>query len=412
MNETARIAIVGAGHAGGAAAALLRQHGHTGPITLIGEEPWVPYQRPPLSKAYLKDETDAEALKLRPDSFYAEQDIVLRLGIRAEAIDRERKAVRLQGGDEVPYEILILATGSSNRRLSFPGARPDELFELRSLADAERLKSVLGQGRRLAIVGGGYIGLEAAASARALGAEVTVIELAPRVLARVACEELSGFFEAYHRSHGVEVLTGAQVEDVEHAPDGRLSGVRLTDKRTVACDAVLVGIGAMASAELARDAGIDCDIGVIVDEAGRTSDPAVWAIGDVTLRPMPHYGGRRHRLESVPGAVEHARQAVAAILGLPAPPHEVPWFWSDQYDLKLQIAGVPFEVDRRVVRGSLEAAKFAIFHLKDDRIAAVEAVNSPPEFMAGRQMIGQGRRIDAAKLANPGVSMREVSLLP
>ena len=411
MKETARIVIVGAGHAGGAAAALLRQHGHAGPITLIGEEPWVPYQRPPLSKAYLKDEADAEALKLRPDAFYAEQDIALRLGTRAEAIDRNRKTVLLQGG-EVPYDVLILATGSSNRKLSFPGARPDELLELRSLADAERLKSALGPGRRLAIVGGGYIGLEAAASARALGAETTVIELAPRVLARVACEELSAFFEAYHRTRGVEILTNAQMEDVEHAPDGRLSGVRLADGRTLACDAVLVGVGAMASAELARDAGIDCDTGVIVDEAGRTSDPAVWAIGDVTLRPMPHYGGRQHRLESVPGAVEHARQAVAAILGLPAPPHEVPWFWSDQYDLKLQIAGVPFEADRRVVRGRIEAAKFAIFHLKDDRVAAVEAVNSPPEFMAGRQLIGQGRRIDPARLADQGVSMREVSLLP
>ena len=412
MNETARIVIVGAGHAGGAAAGLLRQHGHTGPITLIGEEPWVPYQRPPLSKAYLKGEADAEALKLRPDAFYAEQGIGLRLGTRAEAIDPEGKAVRLQGGDAVPYDILILATGSSNRRLSLPGAGPDELLELRSLAHAERLKGVLGPGKRLAIVGGGYIGLEAAASARLLGAQATVIELAPRVLARVACEELAAFFEAYHRRRGVQILTGAQVEDVEHGPDGSLSGVRLSDGKTIACDAVLVGVGAMAAAELARDAGIDCDIGVIVDEAGRTSDPAVWAIGDVTFRPMPHYGGRRHRLESVPGALEHARQAVAAILGQPAPPHEVPWFWSDQYDLKLQIAGVPFEADRRVMRGRTDAAKFAIFHLAGDRIAAVEAVNCPPEFMAGRQLIGQGRRIDAAKLADPDISMREVSLLP
>ena len=410
MNETARIVIVGAGHAGGAAAALLRQHGHTGPITLVGEEPWVPYQRPPLSKAYLKGEADAESLKLRPDAFYAEQDIGLRLGIRAESVDREQKVVRLQGGEELAYDILILATGSANRKLSFPGAHPDELLELRNLADAERLKDVLGPGRRLAIVGGGYIGLEAAASARKLGAEATVIELAPRVLARVACEELSGFFEAYHRKHGVEILTQAQVHEVAHGPDGRISGVRLMDGRSIACDAVLVGVGAMACADLARDSGIDCDVGVIVDEAGRTSDPDVFALGDVTFRPMPHYGGRRHRLESVPGALEHARHATAAILGLPAPPHEPPWFWSDQYDLKLQIAGVPFDADQRVIRGDLEAAKFAIFHLSAGHLAAVEAVNAPPEFMGGRLLIAQGRLVDPAKLADPGVSMREVAL--
>ena len=409
MNETARIVIVGAGHAGGTAAALLRQHGHTGPILLIGEEPQVPYQRPPLSKAYLKGEADGETLKLRPDAFYADQGIELRLGTRAESIDRQGRRVRLRGGGEAPYEVLILATGSANRKLGLPGARDGDLLELRHLADAERLKQTLGPGRRLAIVGGGYIGLEAAASARALGAEATVIELEPRVLARVACEELSGFFEAYHRSRGVQILTGAQAQDVEH-DGGRLAAVCLKDGRRIACDAVLVGVGAAACTELARDCGLNCDLGVVVDAAGRTSDPAIWAIGDVTFRPMPHYGGRMHRLESVPGAVEQARQATAAILGLPAPAHEVPWFWSDQYDLKLQIAGVPFEADRRVVRGDMGSRKFAIFHLKDGKVAAVEAVNCPPEFMAGRQLIAQGRLIDAEKLADAGVSMREVPL--
>ena len=409
MNETARIVIVGAGHAGGTAAALLRQHGHTGPIDLIGEEPAPPYQRPPLSKAYLKGETELEDLKLRPDSFYAEQDITLRLGVRAEAIDRGAKRVRLEGGKELAYDILILATGSANRKLTLPGAEADDLLELRSLADAERLKGALGPGRRLAIIGGGYIGLEAAASARALGAEATVIELAPRVLARVACEELSGFFEAYHRARGVEILTGVQVEAAERA-DGRIAALRLADGRRIQCDAVLAGIGAMACADLARDAGIDCDQGVVVDGAGRTSDPSVYALGDVTFRPMPHYGDRRHRLESVPNALEHARQATAAILGQPPPPHEVPWFWSDQYELKLQIAGMPFDADRRVVRGDMGAAKFAIFHLTGDRIAAVEAVNTPAEFMAGRQLIGQGRRVDAARLADPSISMKEVAI--
>jgi 3-phenylpropionate/trans-cinnamate dioxygenase ferredoxin reductase subunit len=410
VNETARIVIVGAGHAGGSAAAQLRQQGHTGPITLIGEEPAPPYQRPPLSKAYLKGEADLESLELRPEAFYAEHDIALRLSTRAEAIDRPRKLVRLTGGEELPYDFLILATGSENRKLGLHGARPEELLELRNLADAERLKAVLGPGKRLAIVGGGYIGLEAAASARALGAEAAVIELAPRVLARVACEELSNFFQDYHRNRGVQILTGAQVREVERGPGGQISGVRLADGRSLPTDAVLVGVGAMASAELARNSGLDCDLGVVVDESARTSDPDIFAVGDVTFRPMPHYGGRRHRLESVPNALEQARQAATAILGHPPPAPEVPWFWSDQYDLKLQIAGVPFDADQRVIRGQMEAAKFAIFHLKDGRIAAVEAVNAPAEFMGGRLLIGQGRTVDPSKLADPAVSMREVAL--
>ena len=401
--------IVGAGHAGGTAAALLRQHGHTGSIVLVGEEPVAPYQRPPLSKAYLKGEADADDLMLRPEAFYAEQGIALRLGVRAEAIDRAGKRVRLAGGSDLAYDLLILATGSANRRLSLPGAEDGDLLELRSLRDAERLKQALGPGRRLAIIGGGYIGLEAAASARALGAEATVIELAPRVLARVACEELSGFFEGYHRAQGVQILTGVQVEAVERA-EGRISAVRLRDGRRIACDAVLAGVGALACSDLARESGLECDLGVVVDTAGRTGDPSVFAIGDVTFRPMPHYADRRHRLESVPGAVEQARQAVAAILGLPAPPHEVPWFWSDQYDLKLQIAGVPFDADRRVIRGDIRAARFAIFHLQGDHLVAVEAVNRPPEFMAGRQLIAQGRRVDAERLTDPEASMREVAI--
>jgi 3-phenylpropionate/trans-cinnamate dioxygenase ferredoxin reductase subunit len=226
----------------------------------------------------------------------------------------------------------------------------------------------------------------------------------------VACEELSGFFEAYHRARGVEILTGAQVANIEHGSGGHISGATLTDGRRIACDAVLVGVGAGACSELAADAGLACENGVVVDEAARTSDPAIFAMGDMTWRPMPLYGGRRHRLESVPNALEQAKQAVAAILGKPGPAPEVPWFWSDQFDLKLQIAGVPFDADRRIVRGSREAARFAIFHLKGDRIQAVEAVNAPAEFMAGRMMIGQGKAVDAAKLADTAVSMKEVAM--
>jgi 3-phenylpropionate/trans-cinnamate dioxygenase ferredoxin reductase subunit len=403
-----RIVIVGAGHAGGTAAALLRQNGHDGQVVLIGEEPVVPYQRPPLSKAYLKGETDAESLKLRPDGFYADQRITLRLGCRAEAIDRAEKSVSLKGGGEVPYDVLILATGSANRRLQIAGAGPHDLHELRTIADADAFKAALGPGKRLLIIGGGYIGLEAAASARALGADATVVELAPRVLARVACEPLSGFFRDYHRARGVEILTGAQVVEIRKGAGGHVESAVLADGREIACDIVLAGVGAMARSELASQAGLACEAGVVVDEQCRTSDPSIYAIGDMTWRPMPLYGGRRHRLESVPNALEQARQAVFAILGKPAPAPEVPWFWSDQYDLKLQIAGVPFESEDIVVRGDMGAARFALFHMKGDRIQAVEAVNAPPEFMAGRLLIGQGRAVDRKKLADPAVSMKEV----
>jgi 3-phenylpropionate/trans-cinnamate dioxygenase ferredoxin reductase subunit len=220
---------------------------------------------------------------------------------------------------------------------------------------------------------------------------------------------LSGFFEGYHRARGVEILTGAQVAQVEHDLGGAISGVRLADGRAIACDAILVGVGARACSDLAQEAGLDCGAGVVVDEAARTSDPAIWAIGDVTWRPMPLYGGTGHRLESVPNALEQAKQAAASILGRPAPPPEVPWFWSDQYDLKLQIAGVPFETDRRLVRGDPDAARFAIFHLKGDLIQAVEAVNAPAEFMAGRLLIGQKKPVHPGKLADPSVSMKEVA---
>ena len=409
MDLPQRIVIVGAGHAGGTAAALLRQQGYAGSIVMIGEELIAPYQRPPLSKAYLKDETDAETLKLKPDEFYAGHDITLRLGTRVESIDRAGRTVALKGGGEVPWDALILATGSANRKLTIPGAGPHDLHELRSVADAEQLKAVLEPGKRMVIIGGGYIGLEAAASARALGADATIVELAPRVLARVACEELSRFFEAYHRARGVEILAGAQVAEVLHGSDGHVSGVRLADGRALDCDVILVGVGAMACSELAVDAGLECANGVVVDEKAQTSDPAIWAIGDVTWRPMPLYG-RRHRLESVPNALEQAKQAVAHILGRPQPAPEVPWFWSDQYDLKLQIAGVPFDADEIVLRGDRTAAKFAIFHLKGGKVLAVEAVNAPAEFMAGRLLIGNGKVVDRTRLVDPTVSMKEVAL--
>ena len=399
-----KILIIGAGHAGGSVAAFLRQYGHEGPIVLVGEEDAPPYQRPPLSKAWLKGEADLEALLLRPLSFYEEQGIEFRPSTVAVSVDPEAKTVAFHDGSSETYDVLVLATGSTARKLPVPGGDHPDLLELRTLKDAERLKAALGPGKRLAVVGGGYVGLEAAASARALGAEAVVIERAPRVLARVASETLSTFFTAQHRAHGVEILTGAEVVAVAH------DGVTLADGSVVQADAVLVGVGALACESLARSAGLRCDDGVVVDDQARTSDPAIFAVGDMTRRPIPVHGGVSHRLESVPNALEQAKQAAAAIVGRPGPAPEVPWFWSDQYDFKLQIAGLPFDADRQVVRGDPTAGGFAVFHLNGDRVVCVEAVNAPPEFMAGKQLIGKATPVDVAKLADQAVSMKAVGI--
>jgi len=398
-----RVVIIGAGHAGGSAAALLRQYGFEGEIVLAGQETAPPYQRPPLSKAWLKGEAGLEDLLLRPESFYAEQDITLRTGVMATAVDAAAKTVTFADGTVEPYDVLILATGSTARKLAIPGADRPDLLELRTLDDAERLKAVLAPGKRLAVVGGGYVGLEAAASARALGAEAVVIERMERVLARVASQPLSAFFTALHQKHGVEILTGVEVAGFEDA------GVRMADGELIAADAVLVGVGAFACEALARMAGLACDNGVVVDAAACTSDPNIYAIGDVTRRPIPVHGGVMHRLESVPNALEQAKQAASAIVGRAAPAPEVPWFWSDQYDVKLQIAGVPFGADRQLVRGDPASGAFSVFHLSGEQIVSVEAVNAPADFMGGRMLIGKAAPVDDALLADPTVSIKAVA---
>lgn len=407
MSSGPRVVIIGAGHAGGSAAGFLRQYGFEGPIVLVGDEPIAPYQRPPLSKAWLKGEADADSLSLKPVEWYAENGVDLRLGVTATAVNRGARTVSLNTGETLHYDFLVIATGARARKLPIPGADLEGVLELRTAADAEALKGALGPEKRLCVIGGGYVGLEAAASARALGAHVMVIEREARVLARVACETLSTFFQDYHRARGVKFELGAGVQGFE-GEDGRIRRVVLSDGRSVECDAALVGVGAVPNVELARDCGLDCADGIVVDLNARTSDPAVFAIGDVTHRPLPLYD-RDFRLESVPNALEQAKQVACAIVGRPAPAPEVPWFWSDQYDLKMQIAGIPFEADSILVRGEPSSAKFAVFHLKGDLIQAVEAVNAPPEYMAGRQFIGNRKPISREKLANPAISMKEVA---
>jgi len=315
--------------------------------------------------------------------------------------------LRLSDGRSLPYDNLILATGSRARPLPVPGADLKGVLYLRSAVDAEELKAALGPGKRLAVVGGGYIGLEAAASARALGAEAVVLEREGRILARVAGGVLPKFFQAYHEARGVKFELGVTIEGFE-GKDGHVSGVRLADGRVIPCDEALLGVGIIRNSELAQSAGLECNDGIVVDIRARTADPAIFAIGDVTHRPLPLYE-RMVGLESVANALEQAKQAAADIVGRPEPAHEVTWNWSDQYDIKLQMAGIPFDSDDLLVRGDPAAAKFAVFHLKGDVIRAVEAVNAPAEFMAARQLIGSQRPIDRAKLADTMVSMKEVA---
>jgi 3-phenylpropionate/trans-cinnamate dioxygenase ferredoxin reductase subunit len=422
VNQDSRhIVIAGAGHAGGSAAAMLRQLGWQGAITLVGEEAIPPYQRPPLSKAWLKGEATADSLALRPASFYPDASIELLLATSVTGIDRAAKVVTLSDGRTLAYDYLILALGARARRLVLPGAGLDGVLELRSAADADRLKAALRPGARLAVIGGGYIGLEAAASARALGADVTVIERESRVLARVACPILSEFFQTFHRAQGVTIDVDARVAALEGS-GGRITGVRLgaeggatrgdgggSDGRLIACDAALIGVGAVANDELAQQAGLACQNGIVVDLAARTDDPAIFAIGDCTSRPLPLYD-RMGRLESVPNALEQAKQAASVICGKPSPTPEVPWFWSDQYDLRLQIAGLPFDATEIAVRGDVAAARFALFHLKSDgTVQAVEAVNAATEFMGGRRIIARRKRLTRVEIEDMSISMQQLA---
>jgi 3-phenylpropionate/trans-cinnamate dioxygenase ferredoxin reductase component len=403
-----KVLIVGAGHAGGSAAAFLRQYGFDGQIVLVGAEPVAPYQRPPLSKAWLKGEAGQEELLLRADDFYAEQSIELRLGVTATAVDRTAKTVTFGDGAVETYEHLILALGAEARRLEGKGWDDPRVRVLRDMADAEALKAALQPDRKLVVVGGGYVGLEVAASARALGAQAVVLEREGRVLSRVASDVVGDFLSAYHYRRGVEVLPFTNVLGTYGDPKPRVA----TDGAAVfPFDVCLVGVGARPMTALPEAAGLTCRDGVIVDDQARTSDPSIFAIGDMTRRPVPILGLTDVRLESVPSALEQAKQAAAAIAGRAPPPPEVPWFWSDQYDLKIQIAGLPVGADSRVVRGEVDPSKigggFAVFHLKGDRVVCVEAVNAGAEFMGGRLLIQKGQSVD---VADPSVPMKSVAL--
>jgi len=402
----APLVIVGAGHAAGVAAGLLRQGGYAAPILVLGDEMLPPYQRPPLSKAWLKGQTNEEGLSLRPPGYYGGNDIELRLGVRVEKLEPDRRQVVLQYGHIITYEKAILATGASPIRLGVPGAELSGVLTLRTAEDAEILKAEIKPGRRVAIIGGGYIGLEVAASVSALGGTAVVIERAARLLARSASEPVAEFFRRYHEARGVAVCVNAEVVALR-GQGGRVTGVQLACGAIEPCDVVLVGIGVRPNVDLAKAAGLQCDRGVMVDQSACTSAPHVYAIGDCTSRPSIY--GRRVCPESVASALEQAKQVAAHVTGHAPPVAEVPWNWSDQYDLKLQVAGFPFDVDQTVVRGNPTDPGFAVFHLMDQRLRQVEAINAPAEFMAGRQLISQQVQIDVAKLADRNIPMRAVA---
>ena len=382
------ILIVGAGHAGGALAANLRQLGSVEPIIVVGDEPHQPYQRPPLSKAWLKSDLAFSAVALRPHTYYDQRNVAFRLDTRVMNIDRAAREVSLSSGETIGYRVLVLATGARARRTGLAGEDSPNVHALRSIADADAIKSGLRKGERLVVIGGGYIGLEVAASARAHGMDVVVIEREARLMARVASPIVSTFVQSYHERQGVRVLLNAAVADFG-GENGRVRAVNLADDRVEMADMVLVGIGAVPNMELAQVAGLACGNGIAVDLEARTSDAAIFAIGDCTERSLPHYGCRV-RLESVASALEQAKQVAAAICGAKPPAAEVPWFWSDQYDLKFQIAGLPIGAATTDVRGDLTLGKFAVAHLAaDGGIVAVEAINLPAEYMAGRAAIGR-----------------------
>lgn len=403
--SSARVVIVGAGQAGAQVAFSLRQWGYGGGIVLVGDEPSPPYERPPLSKDFLKGELAEDKLYFKTAAWYADNRIELRVGQRVAAVDRARGVVRLEDGAELAWHVLVLATGSVPRKLPVPGADLAGVFELRTIADTHALRPCLKPGARLVVVGAGYIGLEVAAVARTLGLEVTVLEAESRVLARVAGPVVSEFFEAEHRRHGVDLRCGAKLRAFEG--EGRLEAALLADGTRIPCDAAVVGVGITPCDGLARDCGIECDDGIVVDRDARTSVARVFAVGDCATRPLVHYG-RRGRLESVHNAIEQGKLAAAAILGRDRPAEDVPWFWSDQYDLKLQIAGLSHGHDRIVVRGDPASRRFAAFYLQSGRLIAVDAIGSPMEFMASRQLIARAAAPDAARLGDPAVSMKEI----
>lgn len=392
----AGIVIIGAGQAGVQTAESLRAGGYAGRITLLGDEPHGPYHRPPLSKAWLAGEMDGAQLVMRAPEMLARKNIELRTEIKVASIDRAAKQVLLADGSALPYDGLVLATGSTPRSLPLPGGDAAGVHALRSRGDADAISQRLAlcqeQQRPVVVIGGGFIGLEVAATARKKGLAVTVLEAAPRLLGRVLAPALSDWYAALHRSHGVELVFEARIEALETATDGSVSGVRLADGHLLPAGLVVVGIGVNANDGLAQAAGLECERGIVVDACCRTSDPAIVAAGDCTARRLAD--GSLIRLESVQNATEQGKSAAAALLGQERPFTATPWFWSDQYDKKLQMAGLSGGAEAWAIRGNMggdmAGASFSIYHFRAGKLIAVDSINAAKDHLQARKLLDAG----------------------
>jgi 3-phenylpropionate/trans-cinnamate dioxygenase ferredoxin reductase subunit len=398
------ILIIGGGQAGAQAIDTLRREGFGGRLVLIGDEPELPYQRPPLSKKYLSGEMAADRLLFRHRSFYDEHRVELKLGCRAVRLDAAARQVELADGETLAYDRLLLCLGAESRRLTCPGATLAGVHYLRGLADVAPIQTGFKPQARVVVIGGGYIGLETAATCRKMGCEVTVLEMADRIMNRVVAPSVSQYFAQEHQTHGVNVICDTRVIRLEGA--GRVEQVVCADGSSHAADLVIVGVGAVATTELASNAGLTCDNGIVVDEYCRTSDAAIYAAGDCTNHPSPRFG-RRVRLESVDNAFEQAKTAALNLLDRAVAHDRVPWFWSDQFDNKLLIVGLSQDYDRQVLRGDPASRSFSICYLKGRELLAVEAVNHSKDYMAARKLIAERALMRVEVLADSGLALKE-----
>ena len=396
----AGMVIIGCGQAGGQAAASLRQEKYEGPITMIGQEPYIPYQRPPLSKQYLSGEQEKEKLSLRQESFYSEKEINLKLETSVLSLDPRKKELQLENDETVTYDKLLVATGGRPRKLEVDGHTLKGIHYLRNIDDVDAIKTQMRTSQNLVIVGGGYIGLEVASVAIKRGLTVSVLEMESRILERVTTEEMSAFYHQLHTDEGVNILTSTQAKAFKGSET--VESVVCGDHE-IPADLVIVGIGILPNTEMAEAAGLETNNGLVVDEHCRTSNEHIFAAGDCTNHPNPILN-RRLRLESVPNAMEQGRVAASNMLGGSKSYASMPWFWSDQYEHKLQMVGFSKDSDQSVVRGDMESKSFTVFYLKDGSIIAADSVNNPKEFMASKQLVGKKASTEA--LADTSIELK------